>query len=112
MADANSVGELEIQHAILELMTDRRVWTNAELKQRLRNTLPWSDADRRASKKRPNEYLWENRVNNALGIARPNSLHSKGMVESVGHGAHRITDHGFRYITEDYTVDDILRDLD
>jgi len=93
-------------------MKDRRVWTNAELKQRLRNALPWCDADLCASEKRPNEYLWENRVNNALANARANSLHSTGMVESAGHGAHRITDHGFRYITDDYTAEEILRDFD
>jgi hypothetical protein len=112
MADANSVGELDVQHAILELMKDRKVWTNAELKQRLAHTLPWSEADRKISKKRPNEYLWENRINNALGDARSSSLHSKGLVEGVGRGAHRITDHGFRYITDDYSIDDVLRDFD
>jgi len=111
MADANSVPEIEIQHAILELMKDRRVWTNGELKHRLSTLLPWSDGDRKRSDKRPNEYLWENRVNNALSGSRPSSLHSKTMVESAAHGEHRITNHGFRYITEDYSADDILRDL-
>ena len=111
MADANSVPEIDIQHSILELMKDRRVWTNAELKHKLATTLPWSDADRKRSHQRPNEYLWENRVNNALSGARPASLHSKGLVESAGHGEHRITEHGYRYITEDYSADDLLRDL-
>ena len=111
MADANSVPEIEIQHAILELMKDRRVWTNAELKHRLSTSLPWSEADRKRSDKRPNEYLWENRVNNALSGARRTSLHSKKMVESAGHGEHRITHHGYRYITEDYSVEEVLQDL-
>jgi len=111
MADANSVPEIEIQHAILGLMKDRRVWTNGELKHKLAASLPWSEADRRRSDKRPNEYLWENRVNNALSGARASSLHSKALVESAGHGEHRITEHGLRYITDDYSVDDLLRDL-
>jgi hypothetical protein len=111
MADANSVPEIEIQHAILALMKDRRVWTNGELKHKLATSLPWSNADRKRSDKRPNEYLWETRVNNALSGARHTSLHSKGLVESAGHGEHRITDHGYRYITEEYSVGDILRDL-
>jgi hypothetical protein len=110
MADANSVPEINIQHAILELMKDRRVWTNAELKHRLKHSLPWSPADLKVGE-RPNEYLWENRVNNSLAGARRSSLRSKGMVESVGHGEHRITEHGYRYITEDYSVDDVLRDI-
>ena len=111
MADENSVPEIDIQHAILDLMKDRRVWTNADLKQKLKNALPWSEADLGRSEKRPNEFLWENRVNNALADARATSLHSKKMVESVGRGEHRITEHGFRYITESYTTHEILRDF-
>ena len=110
MADTHSIGESEIQHAILELMEDGRVWSNAELKKKLRHSLRWSEADLAASEKRPNELLWENRVNNSLADARATSLHAKGLVESAGHGAHRITEHGFRYITEQYSIEEILRD--
>jgi hypothetical protein len=107
-----SVGELDIQHAVLELMKDRQVWSNAELKQRLARQLPWSAEDLASSLERPNERLWENRVNNALSPSRSSSLYGKGHVESGGsRGEHRITDLGYRYITDEFSPDDLLRDL-
>lgn len=113
MTAAAKVGELEIQHAILELMKDRKTWSNAELKQHLSKALPWTEADRKASIKRPNEYMWENRVNNALSPSRPTSLYAQGHVESVGHGQHRITDRGYKFITEDgFSLDDLVDELD
>jgi Mrr N-terminal domain len=107
-----SVGEQQIQHAILDIMKDRRVWSNAELKQKLARALPWTSEDLAASKKRPNERLWENRVNNALSPSRSSSLYAKGHVESGGsRGAHKITGVGYRFITDSWTVDDLLREL-
>lgn len=106
------VGEIEIQHAILELMKDRRIWSNAELKQRLQKRLPWSEDDLKGSAKRPNERMWENRVNNALSPSRPSSLYAKGHVESAGRGKHRITDVGLKFITEDWSIEDLERELD
>jgi hypothetical protein len=106
-----AVGELEIQHAILGLMKDRKVWSNAELKQRLAKVLPWSETDRRASPKRPNERVWENRINNALSQARGSSLYAKGHVENVGHGLHQITERGYKFITNDWSVEDLYKEL-
>lgn len=88
-----SIGEQTIQHEILRLMLDGNTWSNGQLKDRLGNTLPFSDADR-GKGARPGEELWENRVNNALGRARGSSLYAKGLVESCGHGLHRITASG------------------
>jgi len=98
------VGELEIQFAILELMKDRRVWSNADLKHQLVTALPWTDADRQRSPSRPAEWVWENRVNNALGQSekRSASLYAKGHVENCGHGLHRITERGFKFIADDW----------
>lgn len=90
-------GELEIQHAILELMLDGEEWSNSQLKARLANILTLTDADRGVGA-RPAEELWENRVNNALGRARPSSLYAKGFVENRGHGVHVITPAGRAYI--------------
>jgi hypothetical protein len=92
MADDRSIGELEIQEEILKLMQDGREWSNAELKQRMRHALPWSEADLKPSKERPNEVFWEQRVNNALSPARSSSLYAKGYVDHGNdHGTHRIT---------------------
>lgn len=103
-------GELEIQHAILELMLDSKVWSNADLKHKLKSILPLTNADR-AVGARTNEALWENRVNNSLAPARNSSLYAKGHVENCGHGLHRITEKGRRYITEDFDLDDLLNEL-
>ena len=81
MADDQSVGELEIQEEILKLMQDGHDWSNAFLKDKLRHALPWSEADLKASKERPNELFCEQRVNNALSPARHSSLYAKGHVE-------------------------------
>ena len=110
MTSNKGVGELEIQHAILELMKDRRVWTNAELKRSLSKKLPWSEDDLRTSTKR-HEPFWENRVNNALSPSRRTSLYGKGHVENIGHGEHRITDIGYRYITGDWSLDELFADI-
>lgn len=96
-ADVGKTSELEIQHAILELLTDGNVWSNADLKARLAKTLPLTEADRGVGA-RPAEELWENRVNNALGRARTSSLYAKGLVENRGHGLHAITESGLVYI--------------
>jgi len=99
-------GELEIQHAILELMLDRKVWSNGELKARLACILPLTETDR-GTGARSAEQLWENRVNNALGRARASSLYSKGFVENRGHGLHAITSKGVAYITDDVDLDQL-----
>jgi hypothetical protein len=108
MADERSIGELEIQEEILKLMQDEREWSNAELKQKLRHTLPWSEADLAASKERPNELFWEQRVNNALSPARTSSLYAKGFVEHGSDiGAHRITEKGLRFIREEWSFEEL-----
>ena len=43
---AGKTPEIEIQHGILELMLDGRVWSNAELKARLGRSFPFTEADR------------------------------------------------------------------
>lgn len=112
MADDQSIGELEIQEEILKLMQDGRDWSNAFLKHNLRHALPWSDADLEASKERPNELFWEQRVNNALSPARHSSLYAKGHVEH-GHqrGAHRITEKGLKFIREEWSFDEIVDEI-
>ena len=89
-------GELEIQHAMLELMLDGKEWSNGELKARLAGILPLTDADMGVGA-RAAEELWENSVNNALGRARASSLYAKGFVENRGHGVHAITPAGRAY---------------
>lgn len=92
----NPTGELEIQFAILELMKDRKIWSNAELKARLARILPLTPEDRGVGA-RANEALWENRVNNALSQSRASSLYAKDHVENCGHGLHRITESGLKF---------------
>lgn len=103
-------GELTIQHAMLELMLDGREWSNQDLKSRLKRKLELTPLDLSVGA-RTNEALWENRVNNALSPSRDSSLYSKGHVESCGHGIHRITEGGRRFITEDFTIEDLLSDI-
>ena len=104
--------ELTIQHAILNVMTDGRVWTNAELKRRLATLLPWTPAERAMSPSRDQEPIWYNRINNALSPSRRSSLYGKGHVESEGHGRHRITEHGRRFIADDdLTIDELIDGL-
>jgi hypothetical protein len=100
-------GELEIQHAILELMLDGQEWSNGQLKARLAHILPLTDADRGVGA-RPAEELWENRVNNALGRARASSLYAKGFVENRGHGVHVITPKGRAYMLDEVDADEFL----
>ncbi|MFM6830249.1 MAG: winged helix-turn-helix domain-containing protein [Novosphingobium sp.] len=98
---SKGVGELQIRIAILELLVDRRVWTNFEIKNALRQILQLSDYDNGKSNSREAEARWENRVNNALSPSTPNSLYASGWVESMGHGQHRITDLGHEYANSD-----------
>jgi hypothetical protein len=62
MAKSNTrqsgTGEFEIQFAILELIRDQKIWSNADLKYRLKNVFAWSPDDLQVGK-RPNEYKWE-----------------------------------------------------
>ena len=108
MPDAQSIGELEIQEEILKLMQDEREWSNAELKHRLRHAMPWSEADLKASKERPNELFWEQRVNNALAPARHSSLYAKGLVEHGGElGTHHISDKGLKFIRDEWSFEEL-----
>lgn len=102
--------EIDIQIAILEKMKDGKAWTNAELKKALAKTLDLSPADRQVGE-RKNEALWENRVNNALGEARPSSLYAKGHVKKVDHGIHMITPAGLAFINEDIDFEDLLNSV-
>lgn len=95
------VPEQLIRFAILDKMSDRKVWTNAELKKSLAKMLPWTEHDLGQSKNRKDEARWENRVNNALSPERPNSLYANGWVEKISHGEYRITDLGYDYATSD-----------
>jgi len=90
------VTESDVQTAILECLSDGKVWTNAELKKEVRKMLPLSSADKVRANKRTNEEKWENQVNNALSPSRSNSLHAKGCVTSAGHGEHKITEEGLK----------------
>lgn len=86
------VTESQVQNAILNLMSDKRVWSNGELKGALVDVLALSDADRAPANFRPGEEKWEELVNNALSPSRGNSLHSKGLVKSAGRGLHVLSD--------------------
>lgn len=113
MADEQSIGELEIQEEILKLMQNGREWSNGELKQKLTDALPWSEADREVSKERPNEYFWHQRVNNALSPARHSSLYAKGYVEHGNdHGTHRITNQGLRFIREEWSFEELEAEME
>lgn len=109
--DVDGTDELNIQHAILQLMRDEKIWSNAELKFRLAKLLPLTEHDRSRSSKRPNEAVWENRVNNALSPSRKSSLYAKRHVENAGHGLHRITAEGLTYVNEDFDLDELFKDL-
>ena len=82
------VSEGQVQKEIVQLLRDRRPWTNAELKHALISILPLSPADRARANFRPKEEKWEELVNNALSPSRSNSLHAKGVIRSAGHGLH------------------------
>jgi hypothetical protein len=85
------VTEADVQAAILRLLGDGEVWTNADLKKALSNILDLSPADRARSPSRPNEEKWEELVNNALTRSgRSNSLYAKRLVRKVGFGRHRL----------------------
>lgn len=85
--------EAQIQEAILQLMSDGQIWTNAELKHRIPGLLTLSVGDRQRSPSRPREQKWEELVNNALTrTGRSNSLYARGLVVNVGVGQHRRAD--------------------
>lgn len=82
--------ESQIQEAILKLMSDGQIWTNAQLKQRIPELLVLTIGDRKRSPSRPREEKWEELVNNALTrTGRSNSLYARGLVVNVGVGQHR-----------------------
>jgi Mrr N-terminal domain len=110
MAKNEGVGEQEIQFAILELMKDGKIWSNADMKQRLRSQLAWSDHDKEGSPTR-NEFRWENRVNNALSPSRKSSLYGRGHVVNAGHGLHQITENRKRSISGDFDLNDLMERL-
>ncbi len=84
------VTESQVQEEILNLMSDGRTWSNAELKHALAGRLPLSTADREQASFRPNEEKWEELVNNALSPSRGNSLSARGLVVSRGRGLHQL----------------------
>src|SRR3546814_17018172 len=82
--------EAQIQEAILQLMSDGQIWTNAELKQRIPGLVVRSAGDRQRSPSRPREEKWEELVNNALPRAGSNnSLPASGLLVPEGVGHHR-----------------------
>ena len=85
------VTEADVQAAILKLLDNCEVWTNAELKQALARILPLTTGDRQRSPSRPNEEKWEELVNNALTrTGRSKSLYARGLVSNAGFGKHRL----------------------
>lgn len=89
--------EANVRKAILHLMSDGKVWTNAQHKKGVRDLLPLTKWDKRVGE-RPHEEIWENRVNNALGSARPNSLYANGYVQKIRRAHHQITKLGLKFI--------------
>jgi len=86
------VTETDVQAAILKLLGNGEVWTNADLKKALSDILDLTPADRARSASRPNEEKWEELVNNAMTrTGRSNSLYAKHLVTNVGFGRHRLT---------------------
>ena len=85
------VTEKQVQKAIVILMADGKTYTNAQLKQRLKDVLPLSGLDIARANHRPNEEKWEELVNNALSPSRNSSLISKGFVQTVSRGHHKLT---------------------
>jgi hypothetical protein len=85
------------QAAILQLLGNGEVWTNADLKRALSHILPLTEADRQQSASRPKEEKWEELVNNALTQSgRSNSLYARGLVSKAGFGRHRLAERGVR----------------
>ena len=103
-----TVGEEQIQPAILRLLADGRSMTNAQIKHELRKVLPLSADDKARANERPNEEKWEDLVNNALSPSRTSSLIAKGYVETPERGHHRITDAGRTKNEFDVKLEDIL----
>lgn len=112
LEDIDGTDEFNIQLAILQLMRDERIWSNADLKYRLARLLPLTAEDKKRSPKRPNEAMWENRVNNALSPSRSSSLYAKGHIENAGHGQHRITRAGLAFINDDFDFDQLLNEVE
>lgn len=106
----SGTGEFEIQFAILELMKDQKVWSNAELKYKLKGSFAWSAEDLRSPKDR-NEYKWENRINNALSPSRKSSLYSKCYVENHARGEHKITALGLKFITDGFDDEELSNSI-
>lgn len=104
------VTESQVQEQILSLMSDGRMWSNAELKHALPQRLPLSPADREQAAFRPNEEKWEELVNNALSAARGNSLPARGLVISRGRGLHQIAANSAAYDVPSEEAQEIASD--
>jgi hypothetical protein len=91
LRNSSRIGEAQIQTAILKLMSDGEIWTNADLKREIRKIVTLSTGDMAQSLSRPREEKWEELVNNALTqIGRSNSLYAQGLIVNVGTGRHRL----------------------
>ena len=114
MARANTrqsgTGEFEIKFAILELMKDQKIWSNADLRFRLKKSFAWSSEDLEVGE-RKNEYKWEIRVNNALAQGRKSSLYGAGHVVNCGDALHKISESGLKFINDDFDIDDLMNAL-
>lgn len=44
-------------------------------------------------------------------MSTKSSLHAKGHVEKVEHGEHRITDRGLKFISGEYSKDNVMESL-
>ncbi len=106
----SGTGEFEIQFAILELMKDQKIWSNAELKYKLKASFSWTPEDLQTAKNR-NEYRWENRINNALSPSRKSSLYGQHYVENHARGEHRITPLGLKFITNGFEDQELLQSI-
>lgn len=85
------VTESQVQDAILDLLSNGRIWSNAELSEALASVLPLSSADRQPSESRPDWQKWEQLANNALSLVRGDSLLSRGLVRSAGRDLHMLS---------------------
>jgi hypothetical protein len=105
MPDSPNVTENQVAFVALQIAAKQSngIATFKRIKKDLPNYIDLSPEDRRMSKTRPNEEVWEQRIRNIKSHdSYAGNYIFEGYLEHVPRSGYRITDRGRRYLKKGY----------
>lgn len=93
-----ALGQADIEHEIVEVLSHGRVMTTQEITRAVKAKVHLRPVDRERANERPNESKIDQIIANALQARR--NLCRKGLIERVAVGAFRITEEGTKYLRD------------